>query len=1016
MKSQSVFSAFYCLLSLVPILSSAQSSVDIAAGLHERGIYFDQQFERDSAAYYFQQAAEWYAKGEDWESCIHNYVVAMARYHSGRNAESSYALISVVEPLLNTHLPNDLEKLANFHAICFTIYLTQGEMDKMKHHARLAQDYFLAIPSDLSASQSHQLAISYRVLEEYEEAIRHCLKTLELVGSDSTSTALTLQFLAKQTLYSIYLEKGNVRMMEWAMEGLKELAILTNRPQFVEEWELDLGLVHQYKGDWQRALEHFRLAPKIPTTCSNMCRVFQKMGQYDSAELYLLQGLTLTKDKPRYIDQRAVMVLQAVNFYFFGPKKDENKVSANLREAKRISQQLGSAIYQANLDYIEGNIAFEQKNVGKATTLAQKSLGAYTFLHLGEEVHQSFVLDLLGKIALHHQRLDSAEYWLLRGISTLTPNSQNLSVDRLPGFSESLAPGNYLGILMKLRHVYQKRFETSQLPQDLKTALRLSLKGHAIFDTLQIQIKRTASRELWTEESADYFSTSIDLAYQLYSLTKETQYIDMAFQLAEKSKNQLLRESIQQEQALVVGNLPDSIRQKEASLLSDLIYAREIYLTKQGDKQIDEQDLAYSSSLHTQANEVYVQFQEYLDQQYPAYFSLKYQNKLSSITEVQRFLQQNSSTLLEYHQAKEAIYLICIDAKDKSFYKIPWGADQSRPLSEFLHSLHFTPKSLAEKELVSLAYPLYSSLFSPILSQHPHPTKLLIIPDGQLGFLPFELLSREPVISPSSYLLSHYPIQYATTAHHLLQAKNKSSTLSFAGFAPTYATSQKLLFNQPEVQAIQTLIGGKVYLGQAATEHHFRQISSSNKVLHLAMHGYPNETDPFYSYLLFSPDHAEDDGKLHAYEIYNMDIPASMVVLSACHTGYGPIAKGEGIRSLSRAFAYAGCHSVVMSLWEADGRAANELMQYFYSYLGQNYPKDEALRQAKLDFIASAPPDQQHPRHWANFVVMGDVSPLEKDGPVSTCLWISILLIGLIGFIGLRKIALRKDEPFAKLN
>lgn len=77
--------------------------------------------------------------------------------------------------------------------------------------------------------------------------------------------------------------------------------------------------------------------------------------------------------------------------------------------------------------------------------------------------------------------------------------------------------------------------------------------------------------------------------------------------------------------------------------------------------------------------------------------------------------------------------------------------------------------------------------------------------------------------------------------------------------------------------------------------------------------------------------------------LYNMEIPAELAVLSACETGYGKLERGEGIMSLARAFAYAGCLSIVMSHWLVDDRASAQLMDHFYRYLSEGLPKDEAL-------------------------------------------------------------------------
>lgn len=132
----------------------------------------------------------------------------------------------------------------------------------------------------------------------------------------------------------------------------------------------------------------------------------------------------------------------------------------------------------------------------------------------------------------------------------------------------------------------------------------------------------------------------------------------------------------------------------------------------------------------------------------------------------------------------------------------------------------------------------------------------------------------------------------------------------------------------------------------------FKLSSRDYRVLHLAMHAIVDDTNPMHSKLVFTQKQdSVEDNFLHAYEIYNMNIPAQMTVLSACETGYGKLAKGEGIMSLGRAFAYAGCPSVVMSHWAVNDASTAKLMEYFYKYLSYGEAKDRALQLAKLEFF-----------------------------------------------------------------
>jgi CHAT domain-containing protein len=115
----------------------------------------------------------------------------------------------------------------------------------------------------------------------------------------------------------------------------------------------------------------------------------------------------------------------------------------------------------------------------------------------------------------------------------------------------------------------------------------------------------------------------------------------------------------------------------------------------------------------------------------------------------------------------------------------------------------------------------------------------------------------------------------------------------------------------------------------------------------------------------------EEDGVLQMNEIFNLDLKADMVVLSACQTGLGKVVRGEGMIGLTRAFMYAGAPSAVVSLWRVQDSSTAEFMRSFYSHLRAGKSKVEALRQAKLEMIRSDIPAHRFPYYWAPFVLVG---------------------------------------------
>jgi len=199
-----------------------------------------------------------------------------------------------------------------------------------------------------------------------------------------------------------------------------------------------------------------------------------------------------------------------------------------------------------------------------------------------------------------------------------------------------------------------------------------------------------------------------------------------------------------------------------------------------------------------------------------------------------------------------------------------------------------------------------------------------------------------------------------------------------------------------EAKKISDLLDGKLYLNEEANRTNFLQATTNFSLHHLAMHSVLEE-DYTKSSLVFSGNQ-----KVFFDELYQLNFPSDLVVLSGCNTGIGALEGGEGMMSLSRALTYSGVKSSVYSLWQVPDKETSEIMIAFYQNLKEGQSKDEALANAKRDFIQNNPM-KNHPFYWAGFVVNGDVSPIQE----STNWWLFVgigLAIGLLIFFFRKKL------------
>jgi CHAT domain-containing protein len=200
-----------------------------------------------------------------------------------------------------------------------------------------------------------------------------------------------------------------------------------------------------------------------------------------------------------------------------------------------------------------------------------------------------------------------------------------------------------------------------------------------------------------------------------------------------------------------------------------------------------------------------------------------------------------------------------------------------------------------------------------------------------------------------------------------------------------------------EARQINRLLKGTLLTDTLATEEAFIKIAPDYGILHLAMHTLIDNRNPLYSKLIFTRTGSEaNDGLLNTYELYNLNLNARMVVLSACRSGDGILSKGEGIMSLTRGFLYAGCPSVIMTLWNVEDKTGLNIMIQFYRQLCKGKTKNDALRSAKLDYLKEAAPHKIHPYYWAGYLQIGDETavfvPLRYGllaaGPAIVLAWI----------------------------
>ncbi len=502
----------------------------------------------------------------------------------------------------------------------------------------------------------------------------------------------------------------------------------------------------------------------------------------------------------------------------------------------------------------------------------------------------------------------------------------------------------------------------------------------------------------------------------LYKKTKEEIHLEKIFEYSEKAKSANLLRTLSATEG-VLGGLPIDLQEKEQALKAKVSELQAL-LNDANEKQEAEDVLIELQNQLLGALRIYDDFIQSLEADYPNYHQVKYKRQSARLKDVQEKLLNDSTAILEFHQMSnwQNYFVELLVTKDSLHYLEGKKAKQTnKQVLTFIEEVLDFQQLQDNPEATYLKYwkrsnVIYTKLLKldKFLDQRPQIKRLIIIPDQQLNYLPFEILVKQKpqgadTISKNyqelDYLLKSHAISYAYSATVLLEqqkrakAKKKGGIL---GFAASYqGTADTAAFRAPdlnklraalndlpgamaEVASLKEQYAGQYFLGEQAHEAQFKKMELSKfSVLHLAMHGMLNSKNPMRSSLVFTENKSEmEDNFLYAYEIAQMDLPFDLVVLSACQTAAGAINSGEGVVSIARAFAYAGTPSILMTLWEVNDYSTNRIMHDFYQNLEAGMPRYEALRQAKLNYLENAEDIAQHPFFWAPFILSGDADPL----------------------------------------
>ena len=860
---------------------------------------------------------------------------------------------------------------------------------------RLSEAYFeLDRRDEAEASNDRALEIWQELQEKRGEALSRVMQGDLLMMHDRDADAL----VALQTAESLAREIGDPIQLATALVDHNFLAIRQG------QWQDALVLLNEAQTLVAEKNAEPYLAAKI---ANSFGEIYEAYGQLDTALSYFRESLWYFRDVGHDVKGSVTAGIKV------------GRVLASLKNFDAAKQQMQESL-----------------------AIAVGTNNAWT---IGSS-HEDF-----GTVLLKAGSYEQARLEFLAAISYFTTSKSERPLARATMY---LGQTEYLlGNLAGARQAYETalRFFTKTLDYTNEAALRFGLGKLALqqgqLDKAQENLTRSieltenlrenaSSKDLrssFLDSVHDRYETYVEWLMTRYTREGNQQRAVDAFNAAERGRARALLDSLSDYQRELRKPSDPSLLSEEAALQKkeqQLIDARDSLLSAGGTEK-EKADLnqklrdvrAQVETLNARINSS-AKFNDLLRSE-----PLSYERIRSEIT-------NSETSLLSYSlgDGKSFAWVVTKDGLDT--FELPNKKTIENAANDLLDRLQRPPANETEQTELQTAIDNVSRLVVEPVAAKLQTSRLIVVPDGILQYVPFQVLktsSAETMISKFDIVDTPSASALAIVQRQRLRRQPAAKLLVGFGdavfssdYAPLPASSQTdataerskgssrfrdlpSVFNaERELRAISDLTGNNstFYTQYDATREKLLSVDLSQfRILHVVTHGVLDDQQPELSGLVLSMVDGNArpiDGFVSLADIYKLRAPVDLVVLSACHTALGNNLRGEGLVGVTRGFMYAGASGVVASLWKVDDRATAELMKYFYTNLLQRGMGPAAALRAAQNEIRSQP-KWSAPYYWAGFTFQGDYGLTIRAEPSRFAYqrWLAIVvLICLAGALG----------------
>ncbi|MBC7743826.1 MAG: CHAT domain-containing protein, partial [Flavobacterium sp.] len=822
-----------------------------------------------------------------------------------------------------------------------------------------------------------------QVLDRQRDALRYFQNAINLKRN---LLKLKDSILFKPLVYAgnAFYKLDQIDSAEYCYKEAEKIAGLYPQVDEKERLYNTLGVLSYTVGDYTKSITYYQKAIAILQAQSSKNSLF--LVTYKS-------NLASALKKLKRYDEALKIYKELLPYHILPDRINHNIAAVYLAQgdSKNAQDYLLKVTYtdQKKLNDL-GYAYVAQKNYSKAIFYLQKAIELNKEKN-GNRKNPDFAktLKILGDTYIDKNEIVKALRFYQKAINNLQLNFNSVNIYHNPeDFTTIYSSSDLMATLLAKAAALQLLYSRTKRISHLETSLQTYFSFYRLADLTARIYNSDESRMLINTRKYSSHQRPIAIALELFRLTGKEQFKEMAFRLDEENKANVLALSLEETNFKSHSGISVGLLRQEAQLKHSI--------TNYSLKAANETDSAALNKISNLLRESTLELfkvQEKISEQ-SAYQKLKYAKVFTDLSSFQKMIPDKGA-VLSYHLGDSNLICFLITSSEFKVFDTPITPTFLTAVKQLYHYSKLREGN-PNSQIRSLSQILYGKLIKPTESSIGSKTSLMIIPDDELNFVPFELLKN----TEGENLINHFDITYNYSCSILKDIsglKNQSEKqMAMAPFGKMEGNWAALPASAGEILAVK----GSHFYNQEATKQAFLKNAPSFGIIHLATHAYANDKASEKSFIAFYPSNLADElsYKLYLPEIYNLKLNHTrLVILSACETGNGQLVDGEGIMSLSRAFFYAGCPNIITSMWKADDYSTAYLSKRLHFYLQEGYSASVALQKSKLEYLndGQISPSEKLPGYWGHLRLIGGFETQTN----SSIFWVLYLPLALIIFL-----------------